>query len=72
LICILDRYDGGPVGLDALATAIGESRETLEDVIEPYLVQENFLQRTPRGRKLTSKAIEHLQLYKIHQEKFEQ
>lgn len=60
LKCIMERYDGGPVGLDALATAVGEARETLEDVIEPYLVQENFLQRTPRGRKLTSKAIEHL------------
>ncbi|NBW57183.1 Holliday junction branch migration DNA helicase RuvB [bacterium] len=63
LKCILERYDGGPVGLDALATAVGEGRETLEDVIEPYLVQENFLQRTPRGRKLTPKAIEHLHSY---------
>ena len=63
LKCIFDRYKGGPVGLDALATAVGESRETLEELIEPYLVQQNFLQRTPRGRKLTEKAIEHLALY---------
>ena len=63
LTCVLERYNGGPVGLDALATALGETRDTLEDVIEPYLVQENFLQRTPRGRKLTEKAKEHLLAY---------
>ena len=60
LICIAQKFEGGPVGLDTLAQALGEQRQTLEDVIEPYLVQEDFLLRTPRGRKLTKKALKHL------------
>ena len=47
---LIERYEGGPAGIDALAAAIGESRDTLEDVIEPYLVQQGYLLRTPRGR----------------------
>ena len=65
LNCIHTRYAGGPVGLETLATSLGESKETIEDIIEPYLVQENFLQRTARGRKLTDKAIMHLKSIKI-------
>lgn len=61
LLCIEERYDGGPVGLEALAIALGESKATLEDLIEPYLVQQDFLQRTPRGRKITPKGRAHLQ-----------
>lgn len=60
LTCIAQKFEGGPVGLDTLAQALGEQRQTLEDVIEPYLVQEDFLLRTPRGRKLTEKALKHL------------
>ena len=56
-----DKFNGGPVGLDTLAQALGDQRQTLEDVLEPYLVQEDFLMRTPRGRKLTDKAYEHLE-----------
>ena len=56
------RRNGGPVGLDNLAAAIGEERETIEDVIEPYLIQQGFLQRTPRGRIATAAAFRHLGL----------
>jgi Holliday junction DNA helicase RuvB len=64
LQCILERYDGGPVGIEALAASIGEERGTLEDVVEPYLVQEGFVARTPRGRMATGKAYQHLGLAK--------
>jgi Holliday junction DNA helicase RuvB len=50
---------GGPVGLDNLAAAIGEERETIEDVIEPFLIQQGFLQRTPRGRIASQRAFLH-------------
>ncbi|MCB9653185.1 MAG: Holliday junction branch migration DNA helicase RuvB [Deltaproteobacteria bacterium] len=60
LLAIIDRFDGGPVGLDTLAAALGEERDTLEDVCEPYLIQEGFLKRTPRGRVATLRAYEHL------------
>ena len=59
---IIERYHGGPVGLDALASSIGEERETLEDVHEPYLIQNGFVNRTPRGREVTAKAYEHLKI----------
>ena len=57
---IVHRFDGGPVGLDNLAAAIGEERDTIEDVIEPYLIQQGYLQRTPRGRIATLAAFRHL------------
>jgi Holliday junction DNA helicase RuvB len=60
LMIILDDYDGGPVGLDTLAAALSEPRDTVEDVYEPYLLQQGFLGRTPRGRIATRKAYEHL------------
>ncbi len=53
---IINKYDGGPVGLETLAAALGEDSRTIEDVYEPYLLQEGFIQRTPRGRKITSFA----------------
>lgn len=59
LLAIIEKFMGGPVGLDNLAAAIGEERETIEDVIEPYLIQQGFLQRTPRGRIVTDKAYTH-------------
>jgi Holliday junction DNA helicase RuvB len=60
LTVMIDKFDGGPVGIETLASATGEDRETLEDVYEPYLLQEGFLQRTPRGRVATRIAYEHL------------
>ncbi|NHI01454.1 MULTISPECIES: Holliday junction branch migration DNA helicase RuvB [Oceanimonas] len=59
LTAVLDKFMGGPVGLDNLAAAIGEEKETIEDVIEPYLIQQGFLQRTPRGRLATPRAYLH-------------
>ncbi|GKX54838.1 Holliday junction ATP-dependent DNA helicase RuvB [Leminorella grimontii] len=59
LLAIIDKFMGGPVGLDNLAAAIGEERETIEDVIEPYLIQQGFIQRTPRGRMATQHAYRH-------------
>jgi Holliday junction DNA helicase RuvB len=59
LLAIIDKFSGGPVGLDNLAAAIGEERETIEDVIEPFLIQQGFIQRTPRGRMATQHAYKH-------------
>lgn len=59
---IIDRFDGGPVGLDALAASISEETMTLEDVYEPYLLQLGFINRTPRGRVATARAYEHLKI----------
>ena len=57
---IIDKFGGGPVGLDTLAAAIGEEKDTIEDVIEPYLLQQGFINRTPRGRVATQQAYAHL------------
>ncbi|MBK1889911.1 Holliday junction branch migration DNA helicase RuvB [Undibacterium sp. 14-3-2] len=62
LEAILFKFGGGPVGLDNVAAAIGEERDTIEDVLEPYLIQQGYLQRTPRGRIATSLAYEHFNL----------
>ncbi|MCX8956230.1 Holliday junction branch migration DNA helicase RuvB [Erwinia psidii] len=62
LLAIIDKFTGGPVGLDNLAAAIGEERETIEDVLEPYLIQQGFIQRTPRGRMATQHAYKHFGL----------
>jgi Holliday junction DNA helicase RuvB len=59
LLTIIETFMGGPVGLDNLAAAIGEERETIEDVIEPFLIQQGFLQRTPRGRIASQRAFLH-------------
>ena len=59
LLAVIDKFFGGPVGLDNHAAAIGEERETIEDVLEPYLIQQGFLQRTPRGRMATVRAWNH-------------
>jgi Holliday junction DNA helicase RuvB len=62
LITIIEKFDGGPVGIETLSSAIAEERDTLEDVYEPYLIQEGFLQRTSRGRIATRLAYEHLDI----------
>lgn len=59
LTAIIDKFNGGPVGLENLAAAIGEEKETIEDVIEPFLIQQGFLQRTPRGRTASQRAYLH-------------
>jgi holliday junction DNA helicase RuvB len=62
LLTIIEKFEGGPVGVDSLAAAIGEERGTIEDVIEPYLIQQGFMLRTPRGRMATKAAYLHLGL----------
>lgn len=64
LLAIVDKFMGGPVGLDNVAAAIGEDRDTIEDVLEPYLIQQGFLQRTPRGRIATDRTYLHLGIEK--------
>jgi Holliday junction DNA helicase RuvB len=59
---VIEKFMGGPVGVDNLAAAIGEERDTIEDVLEPYLIQQGYLQRTPRGRIATANAYEHFGL----------
>ncbi len=62
LLAVLEKFNGGPVGLDNLAAAIGEERDTIEDVLEPYLIQQGYLMRTPRGRVATQQAYQHFGL----------
>ncbi|WWO95457.1 MAG: Holliday junction branch migration DNA helicase RuvB [Candidatus Dasytiphilus stammeri] len=64
LFTIINQFNGGPVGLDNLATAISEEKDTVEDIIEPFLIQQGFIKRTPRGRIVTSKAYQHFEYYK--------
>jgi len=60
LTCLMDKFNGGPVGLTTIATAVGEDSGTIEEVYEPFLIQEGFLIRTPRGRQITDKTYSHL------------
>src|SRR5690606_17575983 len=60
LLTIIEKFDGGPVGVETLAAATGEEVETIEDVYEPYLMQLGYLERTPRGRRATALAYQHL------------
>jgi Holliday junction DNA helicase RuvB len=62
LSAVIDKFGGGPVGVDNLAAAIGEARDTIEDVLEPYLIMQGYLQRTPRGRVATAAVYRHLGL----------
>ena len=64
LSVIIEKFKGGPVGLSTLATAVSENSETIEEVYEPFLIQEGFIMRTPRGREATDKAYKHLGLAK--------
>ncbi len=59
LLAMIDKFDGGPVGVESLAAAISEERDTIEDVLEPYLIQQGYMARTPRGRIVTQQAYEH-------------
>ncbi len=59
---LIEKFDGGPVGIDSIAAAISEQRDTIEDVLEPYLIQQGFIQRTPRGRMVTKFAYQHFGL----------
>ena len=67
LSLIINKFAAGPVGLDTLATALGEERLTLEDMIEPYLLQQGFIMRTPRGRIATDLAFSHLGEVRVNQ-----
>jgi Holliday junction DNA helicase RuvB len=60
LVAIIEKFKGGPVGITTIATAVGEEPGTIEEVYEPFLIQEGFMQRTPRGREVTAKAYDHL------------
>ena len=60
LTSLVNKFNGGPVGVETIAASIGEEVTTIEDVVEPYLLQEGFIKRTPRGRIVTEKAISHL------------
>ena len=60
LSAIIDKFAGGPVGITTIATAVGEQGGTIEEVYEPFLIQEGYLMRTPRGRQATEKAYKHL------------
>jgi len=62
LLTLIEKFDGGPVGVDSLAAALSEERGTIEDVIEPYLIQQGYLMRTSRGRMATRMAYEHFGL----------
>lgn len=62
MLAIMEKFDGGPVGVDSIAAAISEERDTIEDVLEPYLIQQGYLLRTPRGRMVTRLAYEHFGL----------
>jgi Holliday junction DNA helicase RuvB len=62
LLAVLEKFGGGPVGVDNLAAAIGEERDTIEDVLEPFLIQQGYLQRTPRGRMATINTYRHFGL----------
>ena len=64
LLSIIEKFNGGPVGIEALASSIGEEVSTIEDVYEPYLLQHGYLKRTARGRVVTEKAYEHLGIKK--------
>jgi Holliday junction DNA helicase RuvB len=68
LLAVLEKFEGGPVGLDSLAAAIGEERGTIEDVLEPYLIQQGYLHRTARGRVATRLAYEHFDLPYVQRE----
>jgi Holliday junction DNA helicase RuvB len=63
LLAVIEKFGGGPVGLDSIAAAIGEERDTIEDVLEPFLIQQGFLMRTPRGRMATKNAYLHFGLF---------
>ncbi len=68
LLAVMDQFNGGPVGVDSIAAAIGEEKGTIEDVLEPFLIQQGFLMRTPRGRIATKRAYQHFGLNPVEQD----
>ena len=64
LEALIQKFNGGPVGVETISTAIGEEVSTIEDVVEPFLLQEGFIKRTPRGRMAAEKAYQHLKLHR--------
>ena len=68
LLAVIERFSGGPVGVDNIAAAIGEERGTIEDVLEPYLIQQGFLMRTARGRIATQLAYQHFGIAMVENE----
>ncbi len=64
LLAMIEKFDGGPVGVDSLAAAVGEERDTIEDVYEPFLIQQGYVMRTPRGRVATRNAYLHFGLHR--------
>ena len=68
LLAVIERFSGGPVGVDSIAAAIGEERGTIEDVLEPYLIQQGFLMRTSRGRIATPLAYQHFGIEMVEHE----
>jgi Holliday junction DNA helicase RuvB len=68
LLTIIDKFKGGPVGLNTIATALGEDSGTIEEVYEPFLIKEGFIKRTPRGREVTELAYKHLGLYRFSEQ----
>ena len=68
LTTLIDKFKGGPVGITTLATAVSENAETIEEVYEPFLIQQGFIVRTPRGREVTTRAYRHLGRIKNNQE----
>jgi len=71
ILALIEKFDGGPVGVESLAAAIGEERGTIEDVIEPYLIQQGFMMRTPRGRVVTARGHTHFGFIQKGQDKIE-
>ena len=65
IIIIIDKFNGGPVGITTISTAVSEERDTIEEVYEPFLIKEGYIMRTPRGREATQKAYDHLGKTKI-------
>ena len=61
-MALITKFNGGPVGVETIATSIGEEVSTIEDVVEPFLLQEGFIKRTPRGRVVTEKSYDHLKI----------
>ncbi|WP_392537273.1 Holliday junction branch migration DNA helicase RuvB [Legionella sp. 227] len=68
LLAVIEQFNGGPVGIDSIAAAIGEEKGTIEDVLEPFLIQQGFLMRTPRGRIATAKAYQHFGITTVEQD----
>jgi Holliday junction DNA helicase RuvB len=68
LLCVIEKYDGGPVGLNTIAASVSEEPDTIMDVVEPYLLQLGFMERTSQGRQVTRNAYEHLGLDELHQD----